>query len=70
MFEYLFVEASAYGVFRVATYKEEIMKHASLGWRFVSSIPSDQNSNGYIRTHTLIFERRLDRKKKAEVWCI
>ena len=59
MFEYKFVEASAYGVFRTATYEERIIEQAREGWRFVSAIPSDQNGNGYIRTFTLVFEKEI-----------
>ena len=59
MFEYSFEEASAYGVFRTATYKELILRKAKEGWRFISAIPSDQNGNGYIRTFTLVFEKQI-----------
>ncbi len=57
MYRYIYEEAIANGIFRVANHREIIEKYSQKGYRFVTAIPSRMSSYGIIKAFDLVFEK-------------
>jgi hypothetical protein len=56
LYKYIYVEAETSGVFRTANHQELIEKYSSMGWRFVTAIPTKFSGYGLIKSFDLVFE--------------
>ena len=56
MYRYIYVEAQAETFFNTANHRELIDEYSQKGWRLVTAIPTEMNSNGYIKKYDLVFE--------------
>lgn len=61
MYRYIYVEAQAETFFNTANHRELIDEYSQKGWRLVTAIPTQMNSNGYIKKYDLVFEKPMNK---------
>ncbi len=60
MYQYIYINAKAQGLFIGGNHRELIDEYSKEGWRFVAAIPTNYGMHGQITEYDLVFEKEIN----------